>query len=108
METQKLDGPAARMEALSRLSTKSFAIWMAALFIMLLFIAIETAPVFVKLISPVGPYDHLLKIEEYAFEIKRAEEVGIMTARSKERVGRLSNLEREFVEGKLNDSMYRS
>lgn len=105
---QKLDGPAARLEALSRLSSASFAIGMASWFILFLFISIETAPVFVKLISPTGPYDHLLKIEEYAFEVKRAEEVGIMTASSKERTGALSNLEREFVEGKLNESMYKS
>ena len=108
LERLKLDGPAARLEALSRLSAKSFAIGLASWFILFLFIAIESAPVFVKLISPIGPYDHLLKLEEYAFEIKRAEEVGIMTAKSKERVGRLSNLEREFVEGKLNESMNRS
>lgn len=105
---QKIDGPAARLEALSRLSSASFAIGMASWFILFLFIALETAPVFVKLISPIGPYDHLLKLEEYAFEIKRAEEVGIMTAKSKERTGALSNLEREFVEGKLNESMYKS
>jgi len=108
LERLKLDGPAARLEALSRLSSKSFAIGMASWFILLLFIAIESAPVFVKLISPIGPYDHLLKLEEYAFEIKRAEEVGVMNANTKERVGRLSNLEREFVEGKLNESMNRS
>ena len=108
LEKHKLDGPAARLEALSRLAKKSFAIGLASWFILFLFIAIETAPVFVKLISPIGPYDHLLKIEEYSFEIKRAEEVGVMTAKSKERTGRLSNLEREFVEGKLNESMRRS
>lgn len=108
LEKQKIDGPAARLDALSRLSSKSFAIGTASWFILFLFIALETAPVFVKLISPTGPYDHLLKLEEYAFEIKRAEEVGIMTAQSKERTGSLSNLEREFVEGKLNESMERS
>lgn len=68
---QKLDGPASRMEALSRLTTKSDAIWWANWFILLLFIAVETAPVFVKLISSRGPYDQLLKIEEHGFEAKR-------------------------------------
>lgn len=104
----KMDGPAARLEALSRLSSGSFAIGMASWFILLLFIALETAPIFVKLISPIGPYDHLLKLEEYVYEIKRAEEIGILTAQSKERTGALSNLEREFVEAKLNESMERS
>ncbi len=108
LELGKMGGPAARLEALSRLAKKSFAIGMASWFILLLFIAIETAPVFVKLISPIGPYDHLLKIEEFGFEIKRSEEVGVMTAKSKENVGRLSNLEREFVEERLNKSMYSS
>jgi hypothetical protein len=108
IQKQKIDGPAARLEALSRLSDESFAIATASLFILFLFIALETAPVFVKLISPLGPYDHLLKLEEYSFEIKRAEEVGIMTARSKERTGALANLEREFVEAKLKESMERS
>lgn len=68
---QKLDGPASRMEALSRLTAKSDAIWWANWFILLLFIAVETAPVFVKLISSRGPYDQLLKIEEHGFEAKR-------------------------------------
>lgn len=105
---QNLDGPAARLEALSRLGADSKSIWLANWFILLLFIAIETAPVFVKLISPLGPYDHLLKLEEYNFEISRAEVVGIKTAEAKERTSRLPNLEREFVEERLNGSMYRS
>ena len=108
LELKRMDGPAARLEALNRLSDKSLAIGLASWFILLLFIAIETAPVFVKLISPVGPYDHLLKLEEYGFEIKRSEEVGILTANAKERTGRLTNLEREFVEERLNKSMYSS
>ena len=105
---QSLNGPAARLEALDRLSTDSNAIWLANWFILFLFIAIETAPVFVKLISPLGPYDHLLKLEEYGFEIRRAEVVGIKTAEAKERIARLPNLEREFVEERLSQSMFRS
>jgi len=105
---QQLNGPAARLEALNRMTAESQAIWLANWFILLLFIAIETAPVFVKLITPIGPYDHLLKLEEYTFEIKRAEEIGIMTAQAKERTARLPNLEREFVEQRLSQSMFRS
>ena len=108
LPNQKLNGPAARMEALSRLGEDSLAIWLANWFILFLFIAIETAPVFVKLISPMGPYDHLLKLEEYVFEIRRAEVIGIKTAEAKERTARLSNLEREFVEERLSESMLRS
>jgi hypothetical protein len=104
----RLNGPAARMEALSRLSASSQAIWLANWFILFLFIAIETAPVFVKLISPLGPYDHLLRLEEYPFEVSRAENIGVMTANAKERTVSLPNLEREFVEERLSRSMFRS
>jgi hypothetical protein len=42
---------------------------------MLLFIAIETAPVFVKLISARGPYDDLLEAHEHAYIIFRKEQI---------------------------------
>jgi hypothetical protein len=64
-----LNGLAARIEAQSRLNKKSSAIYMASIFIILLFIAIETAPIFVKLISRRGPYDYVLDKHEYAFEM---------------------------------------
>lgn len=62
-----LTGLASRVEALDRLSRKSRAILMASLFIMLLFIAIETTPIFVKLISSRSPYDYVLDKHEHAF-----------------------------------------
>jgi hypothetical protein len=58
------DGLAARMDALAKLTEESSAMAMANIFIMLLFIAIETAPIFVKLISSRGPYDELLELHE--------------------------------------------
>ncbi len=58
------DGLAARMDALAALTAESTAMAMANIFIMLLFIAIETAPIFVKLISARGPYDELLELHE--------------------------------------------
>jgi hypothetical protein len=58
------DGLAARMDALAALTTESSAMAMANIFIMLLFVAIETAPIFVKLISARGPYDELLELHE--------------------------------------------
>src|SRR5688572_19455443 len=48
LEKSRLNGPAARMEALDRITQNSNAILLAHWFIVLLFIAIETAPVFVK------------------------------------------------------------
>jgi hypothetical protein len=102
LEKQKLDGPAARMEALSRLTASSNAIWLANLFIVLLFIALETAPVFVKLISPQGPYDHLLRIEEHAFEGQRAEELAKTNSMIKERNQGLPQTEKTFLTDQLD------
>jgi hypothetical protein len=67
------DGLAARMDALSALTTESSAMAMANIFIMLLFIAIETAPIFVKLISARGPYDELLELHEERVKLFKGE-----------------------------------
>ncbi|WP_144606497.1 DUF4407 domain-containing protein [Algoriphagus algorifonticola] len=61
---ENFDGLAARMDALSQLTEESQAMATANIFIMLLFIAIETAPIFVKLISNRGPYDEILELHE--------------------------------------------
>jgi hypothetical protein len=90
------------MEALSRLTDKGSAIALANWFIILLFIAVETAPVFVKLISPQGPYDHLLKIEEHGFEGQRIEELAKTNAAIKERNEKLSQTEKEYIKEKLD------
>lgn len=58
------DGMAARMDALGQLTEQSAAMSMANLFIVLLFVAIETAPIFVKLLADKGPYDHFLEKHE--------------------------------------------
>lgn len=64
MQKVALTGFASRMEALDRVAQKSHAVFIAGIFIMLLFIAIETAPMFVKVIAERSPYDYLLdKIE---------------------------------------------
>jgi hypothetical protein len=58
------DGLAARMDGLANLTEQSEAMATAELFLVLLFMAIETAPIFVKLISARGPYDELLELHE--------------------------------------------
>lgn len=63
------NGLAARIEALTRLSSKSNAIALASWFVLLLFICIETAPVLVKLISNKGPYDYKIATHEYSFKM---------------------------------------
>jgi hypothetical protein len=67
------DGLAARMAALDLLTKESAAMALANVFIILLFIAIETAPIFVKLISPRGPYDDLLELAEDKVSLFKSE-----------------------------------
>ena len=54
------DGLMARINALGKLP------WFPSFFIFLLFLAIETSPIVVKLLSPKGPYDYKLEDEETA------------------------------------------
>lgn len=105
---QRLDGPAARMEALDRLTQKSSAINLANWFILLLFIAVETAPVFVKLISTRGPYDHLLKVEEHGFEGQRVEALAQTNAEIKKRTQHLPETESNFVKDRLDLGLHQS
>jgi hypothetical protein len=108
LDKQKLDGPASRMEALSRITTQSNAIWWANWFIILLFIAVETAPVFVKLISSQGPYDHLLKIEEHGFEGQRIEGLARINAEIKNRTKEWPATESDFVNNRLDAILNKS
>lgn len=108
MERPRVDGPAARMEALSRLTEQSSAIWWADWFIILLFIAIETAPVLVKLISPQGPFDNLLKIEEHHFAAAEIEDMAKTNAETKERMASFPQHERTFVSDRLDTALERS
>ncbi len=64
LDKTELSGLAARLDALGNLSQKSSTILWASIFITLLFIAIETAPLFVKLISTRSPYDYRLNQHE--------------------------------------------
>jgi hypothetical protein len=67
------DGLGARMEALDTLTDQSLAFAAASLWITLLFIAIETAPILVKLISSRGPYDELLELHEDEVKLLKQE-----------------------------------
>lgn len=58
----------------------------ANIFIMLLFIAIETAPIFVKLISNRGPYDELLELHEEKIKLFKGEKWTFAKGESEARV----------------------
>lgn len=102
LERSRLNGPAARMEALDRITKNSSAVFWAHWFILLLFIAIETAPVFVKLISPKGPYDNLLRIAEHGFIVDETELTARANAESKKRSETLPDNERTYVNNRLD------
>ncbi|GAB4491084.1 MAG: DUF4407 domain-containing protein [Saprospiraceae bacterium] len=82
----KYDGLAARLDALSRLSAKSLAIFYASLFITLLFVAVETAPILVKLISYRSPYDYVLHQQEHVFEMAHLEQTTLLSNQVKNKL----------------------
>jgi hypothetical protein len=102
LEKSKINGLAARMEALDRITEKSNAVTWGHWFIVLLFIAIETAPVFVKLISNKGPYDNLLKIAEHGFVAQEIEEMARTNTHTKERTATFPQHENTFVVNRLD------
>jgi hypothetical protein len=72
---KQADGFLARLDAFSRLSHSSWAMSLASWFITFLFIALETSPVAVKLLStlsPYRPYDQ--KLEDLEFEVVESSE----------------------------------
>ena len=80
------DGFAARMDGLAKLTEESEAMATAELFLVLLFIAIETAPIFVKLISTRGPYDELLELHEDQIKLYKNEKWQRATGESEARL----------------------
>ena len=60
------------------LSNTSLAIFYASLFITFLFIAVETAPILVKLISSRSPYDYVLHQEEHVYEMAHLEKTSLL------------------------------
>jgi len=86
LDRQKYGGMAARMEALDRLGQRSEAIFLANIFIMLLFVSIETAPIFVKLISSRSPYDYLLDEHEHVFKMTNLEKTTLLENAVQEKV----------------------
>ncbi|MEL6732632.1 MAG: DUF4407 domain-containing protein [Bacteroidota bacterium] len=55
---------------MERMKKADSSIWWTSNLIMLLFILIETSPVFVKLISKRGPYDYLLNRIEHSKKVE--------------------------------------
>ena len=102
----KYDGLAARIDALGVLSSESSAMNLANIFLILLFIAIETSPIFVKLISSKGPYDDLLEKHEHSIENFKIEQMSKLNQKTNERLEIViqsgNNAVREELEGNRN------
>lgn len=75
VEVNDINGVSFQLTALNRLGKKYETIYFANVFVILLFIMLETAPILAKLISPRGPYDDLLAVHEKYFESYRKEKV---------------------------------
>lgn len=97
-----MDGPAARLEALHRLSQQSTAIWYANLFVLLLFIVVETSPIIVKLISQKGPYDYELEKKEYHYEATFYYDRAALHDAIKKNSVAMAEREKNYVEERLN------
>ncbi len=102
LEKAEIGGPAARLEAMNRLSSKSEAIWWANIFIILLFIVVECAPIFVKLISSKGPYDYLLEAGEYSYEAGILKDKAYIHSELKKEAEKFNAKEKGFVFDRLD------
>lgn len=108
IEKSQLTGLASRIEALDRLTSKSSAIHIANWFVMLLFLVVETAPIFVKLVSQRGPYDYVLRTEEYGFEAFHYEDLAKVNASIKSRAYKFTKEEEDYITNKLNLGLEKS
>lgn len=65
----------AKIQALERMKERDSAIWWMSNMIVLLFIMLETSPVFVKLITKRGPYDYLLSRIEHERKVESLRQI---------------------------------
>ncbi|MCU0430858.1 MAG: DUF4407 domain-containing protein [Cytophagaceae bacterium] len=85
-------GLMARLNALNQLPAGP------SIAIVLLLICIEVAPIFAKLLSPLGPYDHLLKTVEYEYEMEEISSINIRNQKLNNQLTLISSLEQQKVE----------
>ena len=69
--------------------------------IILLLISIEVAPILVKLLSPYGPYDHLLKTVEYEFEINEITSINMRNQQLNNKLTVMASIEQSKIEQEL-------
>jgi hypothetical protein len=69
--------------------------------IILLLISIEIAPILVKLLSPYGPYDHILKTVEYEFEINEITSINMRNQQLNNKLTVMARIEQSKIEQEL-------
>lgn len=72
--------------------------------IVLLLIAIEIAPILVKLLSPYGPYDHLLKTIEYNFEIDEITAINMRNQQLNNKLTLMASIEQSKIEQEVKNN----
>ena len=66
---EQYGGFQAKMKAFDEMKESDSSTYISSLFIMLLFIIIETAPTFFKMMIASGPYDDLLRSEMHKIRV---------------------------------------
>jgi len=89
------DGLMARLDGLAKLPQ------IPSLFIMLLFICIETAPVLSKLFSAKGPYDEKLKNIEHEIELNTLENINQRNHELNKKLTLYTNLDKAQIEQEI-------
>lgn len=109
-ETQQLgdnEGFCVRYEAFANIKKENEAVHIVSIFIMLMFIIIEIAPTFFKMMVAFGPYDDLLRMEHEKKKIYADEVIGKLknefnTAMT---ISTKTNEEKEIIELKNNKEL---
>ncbi len=98
LEASFADGLLVRLEALKTLP------YGPQLAIILLLIAVEIAPILVKLLSPYGPYDHLLKTIEYKFEMDEITAINKRNQQLNNQLTLMASIEQSKIEQELKNN----
>lgn len=100
----KSGGLLARLEALQALGEEKPTVWWANLFLILLFIMLETSPIIVKLFSDRGPYDDVYEAREHEVFAEQQKKISEITDRvnSEMAISRQINKDRVQTEVELH------
>src|SRR5690554_237423 len=102
----QFNGMAARIDALGKLTDESRAMFMANLFIILLFVAVETAPIFVKLLANKGPYGYFLEKHEEELLLYNQEMLEKSRESSRGRLKHFMAVKEQATELSIHNDLY--